>query len=160
MDLSNDLFRQKVHIAFQCLKDVILRHRMLLYIIKDLPMLEEASITDSGRRGRLSLSGEKLAEVKKGWVSSAMETVKSEMNRIEVPASVSQCHIPVLDMPISGYVMKGVTLVVMEMNGLHDEKDSLMNSEDDGSEDKEEAAYTEAVMEILEKHKDRMKVLL
>ncbi|XP_023741052.1 F-box protein AUF2 [Lactuca sativa] len=160
MDLSNDLFRQKVHIAFQCLKDVILRHRMLLYIIKDLPMLEEASITDSGRRGRLSLSGEKLAEVKKGWVSSAMETLKSEMNRIEVPASVSQCHIPVLDMPISGYVMKGVTLVVMEMNGLHDEKDSLMNSEDGGSEDKEEAVYTEAVMEILEKHKDRMKVLL
>ncbi|KAI3503971.1 hypothetical protein L1887_32500 [Cichorium endivia] len=151
----NDMFREKVHIAFQCMKDVILRHRMLLYIVKDLPLLEEISITDSGRRGRLLLSGGKLADVKNEWVSSALETVKSEMNRIEVPARVSQCYIPVLNMPISGYVMKGVTLVVMEMNGVQGGNDGLMNSED-----KEEAAYTEALMEILEKHNDKMKVLL
>ncbi|KAI3700394.1 hypothetical protein L2E82_45020 [Cichorium intybus] len=129
--------------------------QMLLYIVKDLPLLEEISITDSARRGRLLLSGGKLADVKNEWVSSALETVKSEMNRIEVPARVSQCYIPVLNMPISGYVMKGVTLVVMEMNGVQGGNDGLMNSED-----KEEAAYTEALMEILEKHNDKMKVLL
>ncbi|KAL4567656.1 hypothetical protein LXL04_023246 [Taraxacum kok-saghyz] len=160
INISNDLFRQKVHNAFQCLKDVILRHRMLLYIAKDLPMLEEVYITDSGRRGRLSISGAKLAEVKKEWVSSALETVKSEMNRIEIPSSVKHCYIPFLDMPISGYVMKGITLIVMDMNGFQGGigNDGLMNSED-GLEDKEEAAYTEAVMEILENHKGGMKVL-
>ncbi|CAI9277541.1 unnamed protein product [Lactuca saligna] len=85
-----------------CLKDVTARHMMLLYLVKDLPLLEEVSITDSERRGRLSLNGEKLSEVKE-W---------------------------------------------------------LPDSGDNGFEDKEEAAlYTEAAMEILEKHKGMMNTL-
>ncbi|KAI3693485.1 hypothetical protein L6452_33320 [Arctium lappa] len=157
-ELSNDLFKQKVHIAFQCLKDVIVRHRMLLYFVKENPLMEKVSITDSGKRGRLSLSGERLAEVKE-WIHSASESVKPQLNRIEVPVSVSQCYVPVLDMPVSGYVMKGITLVVMEMNDLQGGNDGFINRED-GFEDKEEAAYSEAVIEILEKHKGRMKRLL
>lgn len=84
---------------------------------------------------------------------STLETV---MKRAELPARVNQCYIPVLKLPVSGYVMKGVFVVVMEMKDLQDGNDFLMNSEDDGSEDKEEAAYTEAVKEILEKHRGMM----
>ncbi|CAH1412569.1 unnamed protein product [Lactuca virosa] len=120
--------RNKRHIAFQCLKDVTARHMMLLHLVKDLPLLEEVSITDSERRGRLSLKGEKLSEVKE-WL------------------------------PVSGYVMKGVFVMVMEMKDLESENDILMNSEDGGFEDKEEAAYTEALMEIMEKHKGMMNTL-
>ncbi|KAI3721542.1 hypothetical protein L2E82_32558 [Cichorium intybus] len=40
----------------------------------------------------------------------------------------------------------GIFVIVMEMNDLFDGNDLLMNSED-GFEDNEEAAYTEAVME-------------
>lgn len=159
MELSTDSFKQKVHIAFQCLKDVIVRHRMLLYFIKDLPLLEKVSITDSGKRGSLYLSRGKLAEVKE-WIHSASDTVKPQLNRIEVPVNVSQCYVPKLNMPVSGYYMKGVTLVVMQMNNnVEGGNDCFMNSED-GFEDKEEAAYSEAVMEILENHKGRMKRLL
>ncbi|XP_076943269.1 F-box protein AUF2-like [Bidens hawaiensis] len=153
-----DLFKRKVHIAFQCLKDVIVRHRMLLYFIKELPNLEKVLIMDSGKRGTVGLNGVRLDEVR-GWVRSAPEDVKPEMNRIEVPVNVSQCYVPVLEMPVSGCVMKGVTFVVMRMNDVQDGDDCFVDG-DDGFDDKVEAAYSEAVMEILEKHKDKMKRLL
>ncbi|KAK9059106.1 hypothetical protein SSX86_021725 [Deinandra increscens subsp. villosa] len=155
---SIDSFKQKVHIAFQCLKDVIVRHRMLLYFMKDLPVLEKVCITDSGERGRLSLSGGKLAEVRE-WIHSAPDNVKPQMNRIEVPVNVSQCYVPVLNMPVSGCVMKGITLVVMRMDDVEGEDDCFTNGED-GFGDRVELAYSEAVMEILENHKDKMKRLL
>ncbi|CAH1412574.1 unnamed protein product [Lactuca virosa] len=138
-------------IPYQCLKDVTARHMMMLYLVKDLPLLEEVSVTDSRGRGRLSLSGKKLSEVKE-WVHSTSETV---FNRVEVPDIVNNCYIPVLKLPVSGYVMKGIYFGVIEMNGFQGGNDGLMNSED-GFEDKEEAAYTEAMMEILEKHKGMM----
>ncbi|KAL7608166.1 F-box protein AUF1 [Lactuca sativa] len=139
-------------IPYQCLKDVTARHMMMLYLVKDLPLLEEVSVTDSRGRGRLSLSGKKLSGVKE-WVHSTSETV---FNRVEVPDIVNNCYIPVLKLPVSGYVMKGIYFGVIEMNGFQGGNDFLMNSENGGFEDKEEAAYTEAMMEILEKHKGIM----
>ncbi|KAJ0594692.1 putative F-box domain-containing protein [Helianthus annuus] len=161
MELTIDSFKRKVHIAFQCLKDVIIRHRMLLYFVKDFPNLEKLSITDSGRRGTLCLSGGRLAEVR-GWMDSEGGNVKPEMNRIEVPVNVSQCYVPVLNLPVSGCVMKGVTFVVMRMNGEVRDGDECLVSRGDGFEveDEVEAAYSEAVVEILENHKDKMKRLL
>ncbi|PWA46527.1 cbxX/CfqX [Artemisia annua] len=84
---SNDAFRKKVHIPFQCLKDVIVRHRMLLYFIKEFPLLERVAIIDSLR-----------------------------LNCVEVPVSVSTCYVDVLDLGRSGCVMRDVTFVVMEMS--------------------------------------------
>ncbi|KAI3503970.1 hypothetical protein L1887_32497 [Cichorium endivia] len=147
--LPNDLFKQKSKIAIQCLTDIIMWHKMMLYIVMRSPKLEEISITDSGGRGRLSLNGERLSEVKEWLHSPKVE---------DIPGSVSRCYIPVLNLPDSGYVMKGIFVIVMEMNDLHG-GNVVMNS-NDGFEDEEEAAYTEAVMEILEKHKDRMQKVI
>nr|XP_043631016.1 uncharacterized protein LOC122602391 [Erigeron canadensis]XP_043631017.1 uncharacterized protein LOC122602391 [Erigeron canadensis] len=153
-EISNDMFKKKVHIAFQCLKDVIVRHRMMLYFIKDFPLLENVCITDSGKRGKLCLSGRKVSDVRE-WVNS---DVKPHLSRIEVPVSVSQCFLPTLELPVSGYVMKGVTFVVMHMSG-NGKNDGFVNGDVDGFEE-EEAAYREAVMEILENHKEKMMTLL
>ncbi|CAH1412581.1 unnamed protein product [Lactuca virosa] len=154
---GNENDEKKFDISFQCLKDVMYRHSIFLYFIDNLPTLEYVSITDSGRRGRLSLSGKKLIEVKES-LHSASET---ELNRVEVPAKVSKCCIPVLKLPVSGYVMNGVFVILMEMKDVNGGIDGLMNSEDGGFEDKEEAAlYTEAVKEILEKHKGMMQRLI
>lgn len=158
MEEDVNLFKQKVHIAFQCLKDVIVRHRMLLYFIKDHSLLETISITDSGKRGRLLLSGGKLVEVRE-WIRSDSDSVKPQMNRIDIPVSVSQCYVPLLNLPVSGCVMQGVTFVVMQMMDLGNGNDGFMNGED-RFEDAEDAAYSEAVMEILENHNGRMKRLL
>ncbi|CAH1412575.1 unnamed protein product [Lactuca virosa] len=68
VDEENELISIAQHInkkrviSYRCLNDVVAWHMMLMNIVKDLPTLEEVSITDSGRRGRLSLSGEKLNE--------------------------------------------------------------------------------------------------
>ncbi|CAH1412571.1 unnamed protein product [Lactuca virosa] len=146
-ELRNDMLNQKLVISFQCFRDAMVWHSILLYLVKDLPKLEKVSITDLGRRGKLSLSGEKLIEVKE-WVHSASEAV---MTHLELPTKISNGYIPVLKLPVSGYVMKGIHFCVMKMKDLGDGNDGVMNNED-ASADKEEAAYTEAVMEILEKH--------
>ncbi|XP_071730912.1 F-box protein AUF2-like [Rutidosis leptorrhynchoides] len=170
IESSSELFRKKVHIAFQCLKDVIIRHRMLLYFVKGMPLLETVSVTDSERRGRVRLSGGRRVGEIRDWIRFAAADMKLEMSRIEVPVSVSHCYVPELNLPNSGCEMKGVTFVVMQMNtfegGNGNGNESFMNDDDDyddyddGIEGKEEAAYNEAVMEILENHKDKMKSLL
>ncbi|CAH1412587.1 unnamed protein product [Lactuca virosa] len=152
LELLSDLLKNKLAISFQCLQDVIAWYVMLLHLLNNLPMLEEVSITDLGRRGRLSLSGKKLREVKE-WVHSASETV---FDRVEVPDMVSKCYIPVLKLPVSGYVMKGVFCAVMEMKDLHGENDNGLLDSENGFEDKEEAAYIEAMKEVLEKDNGMM----
>ncbi|GKB38941.1 hypothetical protein Tco_0883883 [Tanacetum coccineum] len=153
---SNDAFRKKVHIAFQCLKDVIVRHRMLLYFIKEFPLLENVAISDSGKCGRLRMSGGRVSEVRE-WICGVGEDVKLRLNCVEVPVSVSACYVDVLDLGRLGCVMKEVTFVVMEMS-----EDGGFVGGDDGleDEDEEEAVYSEAVNEIMENHKDKMKRLL
>ncbi|KAL7610617.1 hypothetical protein Lser_V15G13700 [Lactuca serriola] len=137
---------KKRDISYRCLNDVIAWHKMLMNIVKDLPMLEEVSITDSGRKGRLSLSGEKLNEVKE-WVHSASE---AEINSRKGSFIGTETCIPVLKLPVSGYVMKGIFCALFEREDIQGRNDFLKNSED-GFEDKEEAAYTEAVKDVLEK---------
>ncbi|KAD2804697.1 hypothetical protein E3N88_38074 [Mikania micrantha] len=51
-------------------------------------------------------------------------------NLIEVPINVSQCYVPVSNMQVSWYVMKGITLVVMQMSDIHDGNDCFTNDED------------------------------
>lgn len=66
---------------------------------------------------------------------------------------MSKCRIPSLKLPVSGYVMKGVNLLLM-----HRKNDSFENIDFyDDSEDHVEAAYTEAMREIVEKHRDKFK---
>ncbi|XP_023763327.1 F-box protein AUF1 [Lactuca sativa] len=152
LELNSDLLKNKHIISFQCLQDIMAWHVMLLYLVNDLPMLEEVCISDSGRRGRLSLSGKKLSEVKE-WVHSASETM---LNRVNVPTILRNCYIPVFKLPVSGYVMKGIYFCVMEMKDMEGGNEFLMSSENGGFEDKEESAYTEAMMEILKKYKGMM----
>ncbi|CAH1412578.1 unnamed protein product [Lactuca virosa] len=152
VELIGDLLKNKHVISFQCLQDIMAWHVMLLYLVNDLPMLEEVSISDSGRRGRLSLSGKELSEVKE-WVHSASETV---LNRVNVPTIMRNCYFSVLKLPVSGYVMKGIYFCVMEMKDIEGGNEFLMSSENGGFEDKEESAYTEAMMEILKKYKGMM----
>nr|GEW15668.1 F-box domain, leucine-rich repeat domain, L domain-like protein [Tanacetum cinerariifolium] len=67
------------------------------------------------------------------------------------------CYVPLLKLPVSGYVMKGVTLILVERNDLIDDDiDSFMKIDLNDFEDKEEAAYCEAVIEIVKKHRSRI----
>ncbi|PWA78860.1 F-box domain, Leucine-rich repeat domain, L domain-like protein [Artemisia annua] len=138
-----------------CLGDMIYMITLLSHIIR-LPMLEEVSITDSRKRGKVSVSGRKVAEVR-NWLSSPSdETIAQKLKYFLTARRVSRCYVPLLE--FSGYVMTGVKLYVVHWNDPVDYANvSFMKSDnDDAFEDKEEAVYNEAVMEIFKKHIDRI----
>ncbi|GJU90896.1 F-box domain containing protein [Tanacetum coccineum] len=162
------LAAQKRCIALHCLMNALFRRKILLATIDTFPLLEKVSITDSGKRGRVSHRGENIVELR-NWLSSPPESLKKE---IECHCQLSRCYVPFLELPVSGYVMKGVTLILLERYNLgNDKNDSFMKSDDHDDncmnnydddyvfEDNEEAAYREAVMEIFKKHRVRMERL-
>ncbi|PWA66097.1 F-box domain, Leucine-rich repeat domain, L domain-like protein [Artemisia annua] len=159
------LATQKRIIAIRCVVNALFRRKILLATIDTFPLLEKISITDSGKRGRVSHTGEKVVELRNG-LSSHPETLNKVHSRL------SRCYVPLLELPVSGYVMKGVTLILLERTNLGNDKndssmksddhyDNFMSNYDDDSvfEDNEEAAYSEAVMEIFKKHRGRIKRL-
>lgn len=165
--LTNELLKHRVHLAFQCLKDAIVRHRMLLFFVEEHPMLQNITITDSKKQGTLFLRNGKLVEMR-NWINSASSEVKSELKRIEVPVNAKQWHVPVLKLPVSRQVMEGAMLVLMEMV---DRRSSSSSSNGGGTGDvaalvdvfeqgEEEGAFAEAVVEMMVNHKSRINILL
>lgn len=153
-----ELTVKKFQTALKCLWDATYRCRMLLDCAVDFPWLEKVSITDYAKRGTVSLSGGKIAKVR-NWLHSyspSDETLEQSLNFIDSPHRISLCHIPVLELPVSGYVMKRVTLFLMERDYLPDNGDASYIKTDFEVEEKEEAAYSEAVIEIFKKHRERM----
>ncbi|PWA38818.1 F-box domain, Leucine-rich repeat domain, L domain-like protein [Artemisia annua] len=133
-ELKRELIKNNANIVVECLKDVMMRVKLLLHVTR-LPSLENVVITDLGKRGKVSLSGGKVDDLN-GWISSSsVEIIEKSVIR--------QCYVPLLKLPVSGYLMKGVNLYILQWNDLMgDISDSIMKSDnDDAFEDKEEAAY-------------------
>ncbi|KAA8544504.1 hypothetical protein F0562_022456 [Nyssa sinensis] len=119
-ELTSDLLKYRVHLAFQCLKDALVRHRMLLFLIEQHPMLESVAITDSKKLGKLSVRNEQLVELR-NWIHLSSATLGTQLKSIEIPVTARQWYVPVLQLPLSKKVMQGATLVLM---GLVDRRDS------------------------------------
>ncbi|GJW55942.1 retrotransposon protein, putative, ty1-copia subclass [Tanacetum coccineum] len=73
-------------------------------------------------------------------------------------AEASMCYVPLLELPVSRYVMKGVYPYLVEWSDLRDDTyDIFMKSDDDDDdEDKDEVAYGEATVEIFKNHRGRV----
>ncbi|GJT21133.1 F-box domain containing protein [Tanacetum coccineum] len=142
--------------AVECLKTSMMRHFILLSCIKSVPSLEKVSIMDCDNRWKVSASGVKVTEMRNDLTTP----FESLYMRLELGCRMSRCYVPLLELPISGYVMKGATLFLMERDDLpEDEYDSFWKSVDADFEEKEEAAYCEAVMEIFKNHMGRIERL-
>ncbi|XP_059665448.1 F-box protein At1g30200-like [Cornus florida] len=168
-ELTSDLLKFRVHLAFQCLKDAVVRHRMLLFLIEQHAMLEHVEITDSKKQGRLFARNEQVAELR-AWMGSSLGTLGVQLKSIEVPVSARQWYVPVLELPMSKCVMKGATLVVMGLVANQGESGSGSGGggggggDDDvmvnGAFEEKEEAFGEAVTEMMVNHKSKMKILL
>nr|XP_043638351.1 F-box protein AUF1-like [Erigeron canadensis] len=146
-----DLHEKKFDLAFDGLLDATVRYRMLMGYIVDFPLLENVLITQSGKRGSVSCSGRNIVEMRK-WLCSPADGIEHKLDDCtDFPCRLSHCYVPLLKLPFSGYLMKGVTLYLMERKDLRDGDKSFMNINMDDFEDKEEAAYGEAMMEMLKK---------
>uniref|UniRef100_A0A5B7BDE7 F-box domain-containing protein n=1 Tax=Davidia involucrata TaxID=16924 RepID=A0A5B7BDE7_DAVIN len=165
-ELISDLLKYRVHLAFQCLKDALVRHRMLLFLIEQHPMLQSVAISDSKKLGKLSVRNEQLVELR-NWIHLSSATLGSQLKSIEIPVTARQWYVPVLQLPLSKKVMEGATLVVM---GLVDRRESggggsSCSGDDDvvaiaGAFEDREEAFGEAVTEMMLNHKTKMKTLL
>ncbi|GJV78593.1 hypothetical protein Tco_1514463 [Tanacetum coccineum] len=124
--------------------------------IQNIPLLETVSVMDCDKRWRVSASGVKVTEMRNDQTSASEESYM----RLEFGCRVSRCYVPLLELPVSGYVMKGVTLFLFERDDLPEsEYDSFWKTVDADFEDKEEAAYCEAMMEIFKNHTGRIERL-
>ncbi|GKB94399.1 hypothetical protein Tco_0980536 [Tanacetum coccineum] len=95
----------KRNIMLLCWMDAMFSHDMLLCSIEKIPTLENISITDSGKR------------------RIPYETIEQRLlNCKNVYHEAVEYYVPLLKLPISGYVMKGVTLILSERHNPHDEK--------------------------------------
>ncbi|PWA79638.1 hypothetical protein CTI12_AA203580 [Artemisia annua] len=98
-------------------------------------------------------------------VTPPYETIEQRLLKFEnmkfenVHHEVGQCYVPLLKLPISGYTMKEVTLILRERINLPVDT-SLLNTHilDDGYEDEEECAYNEAMKEMLKELKHQMEM--
>lgn len=142
--------------AVSCLMTAMTRLLMLMCTIKNIPLLETVSIMDCDKRWRVSASGVKVTEMRNDLTSPS----EASFMRLEFGCRVSRCYVPLLELPVSGYVMEGVTLFLFERDDLPEtEYDTYWESVDADFEDKEEAAYCEAIMEIFRNHKGHMERL-
>ncbi|PWA86913.1 F-box domain, Leucine-rich repeat domain, L domain-like protein [Artemisia annua] len=151
-----ELRGRKHCVAVSCLMTAMMRLLMLLCSIKNIPLLETVSIMDCDKRWRVSASGVKVTEMRNDLTSPS----ESSYMRLEFGCRVSRCYVPLLELPVSGYVMKGVTLFLFERDDLTEsESDSSWKTVDVDFEDKDEAAYCEAMMEIFKNHMGRIERL-
>ncbi|PWA77320.1 F-box domain, Leucine-rich repeat domain, L domain-like protein [Artemisia annua] len=143
-----ELWKRNIPIALRCLDHATMRIILLLHHIR-LPFLEKVSFTDSGKRGKVSISGKNFAEAKNELYSPS-RTVGEKVRLEDNCARMTKCYTPLLKLPVSGYVMKGVTLILMERKDVPHDNDWLLKTDDDldNLEDEEEAAYSEAMKVI------------
>lgn len=144
-----ELWENKLSIAMRCLDHATLRIILLLHCI-GLPFLEKISFTDSGKRGKVSINGKNFAEAKNELYSPS-RTIGETVQLENECATMTKFYFPLLKLPVSGYVMKGVTLILMERKDVPHDNDWFLKTVDDldNFEDEEEAAYSEAMKMIL-----------
>lgn len=151
--------KMKDNIATQCWMDAMMSHGMLMCCIDNIPLLESISITDSGKRRMISYSGENFTQIR-SCLTPPYEPIEQRLTNIgNWLRKVGQCYVPVLKLPKSGYIMKGVTLILRERIHLPDDM-SLLSTHilDDDFEDEEEGAYNEAMKEMLKELKRQMEM--
>ncbi|PWA86914.1 F-box domain, Leucine-rich repeat domain, L domain-like protein [Artemisia annua] len=120
------------NIALICMMYVWMSHRVLRNYIRNIPLLEEVSITDSEKRGRFSLGAGKIAEMRNCPTPPFGKFVKRFMVHVNnLHWMHLKCNYHLLELPISGYVMKGVSLILLKLNDKRDiAVNCLMNSLD------------------------------
>ncbi|XP_044477723.1 F-box protein At4g18380-like [Mangifera indica] len=160
--LTDDELRVRIIWTISCLIAASARHHFLKKILLDHPSLESVLITDEKKQGKMSMGREELAEMR-GYIGSfSASKLLSSMERTKVPdLSITLWYAPELELPVSGYRMKGATLVVIRpvddgelmRKGLSDGE--LMGSGFDGDHG-EEIVFAEAVKEMMKMKKSYM----
>ncbi|KAF7120837.1 hypothetical protein RHSIM_Rhsim13G0214400 [Rhododendron simsii] len=161
VETENGITQEDVHrrevVAVECIKCAIRSVGILCYVVLGYPMLQSVTICDSMNKGvKLCLGGEKLEECRNAF---DFEWVRLLGKRAEswTQENMKIGYVPVLELPVSGCVMKGVT--VMNFRMFADDNSEVETAMVDAFAE-EHGVFLEAVVQILEKHRDGIEALL
>ncbi|KAF7120517.1 hypothetical protein RHSIM_Rhsim13G0215700 [Rhododendron simsii] len=146
---------RRLYLAMDCVKEGLLWLLILSRGIRNYPMLQSITITDSTNKGvRLYLGGEKLVDCRNAFKNS----IKCPEEAVPRQESIRVGSVPVLQLPMSGYVMKGVTIVHVKLCRADDsESDAQLAMVDAFAE--ERGVFLEAVVQILKSYKAGIEII-
>ncbi|KAG5517424.1 hypothetical protein RHGRI_037983 [Rhododendron griersonianum] len=148
-EIAQEEFFRRVKLAMRCVKYAVWWLGVLGHVFMKFPTLESITITDWKNKGvKLCLGG----ECRNFFHSWGRTRAWIQENVQEI---VGTGFVPVLQLPISGYVMKGVTIVNFKCSDVFDVDTAMLDAFAE-----EQGPFLEAVVQILEKHKDSLKELL
>ncbi|KAI8570935.1 hypothetical protein RHMOL_Rhmol01G0078000 [Rhododendron molle] len=119
--------------------------------VRGRPMVESITVSDSVNKGvEVCLGGQKLVECREAFNSDRLVSVDGSSLRENVRFG----FVPVLQLPVSVYVMKGVAIINFKLYGGDDDSEGDSAMLDAFAE--EQGVFSEAIVHILENHKDRI----
>ncbi|KAI3518224.1 hypothetical protein L1887_06728 [Cichorium endivia] len=111
-NLTNKQLTKRLVWTISCLIASSARHHMLKQIISLNPMIRDVKISDGSKQGTIQMTERQVVELREE-VGSRPD-VDVEAGRTKVPAvTIKMWYVTVLELPESGCVMKGATLVVI-----------------------------------------------
>ncbi|XP_058199178.1 F-box protein At1g30200-like [Rhododendron vialii] len=154
--ITQEEINRRVLFAVARLKDALLWVGILTYVVQFYPMLERVTISDSMNKGvKLCLGGEKLVECRNSF-SVIMYVSMLERAKSWTQKNMKVGYVPVLELPLSGYVMKGLTIMNFRMCA--DDNYQAGKAMVDAFAE-EQSVFSEAMVHILENGKDGIKAM-
>ncbi|XP_022730557.1 F-box protein At1g30200-like [Durio zibethinus] len=152
--LTDDELKLRVIWTISCLIAASTRHYLFKQILADhpIPKLQRVLISDAKKQGKFYVGKDELGELRNS-VNSEQETLESSsMERTPFPElSMKLWYLPMLELPESGYVMRGATLVLIRpVDGIIEQSSStdiIVGSLD--SEGDDGKAFSEAAREMI-----------
>lgn len=145
--LTDDQLKLRIVWTISCLISSSARHHFLKQIVSEHSQLQRVVVSDCKNQGELCMDEEHIIEMRKSLDDSSLK------ERSAFPdLSIKMLYLPVLELPASGYTMRGATLVVIRP--VDDDDDDVDTGGDflggwfngDGEEKK---AFGEAVRELM-----------
>ncbi|XP_002531125.2 F-box protein At4g18380 [Ricinus communis] len=144
--LNDDELKLRIVTTISCLIAASARHLLLKQILAEHHMLENVTISDVNKQGRLCVGKDQIVEMRNAMKSLAVSESSSSIERTPVPdLSMKLWYVPVLELPATGYLMKGATLVVIKpVNGVTRKGSNQSDSFDFDGDKSEKMAFVEA----------------
>ncbi|XP_071704685.1 F-box protein At4g18380-like [Rutidosis leptorrhynchoides] len=176
----------RLYSSFHGVVDSIEWGNVMSCLLVQHPMLREITISGSRKGGKIFLKNEEIVDLRNSLSPEDITRISENGNGIGVTINVKSAYVPILYLPLSGFVMKGVSLVVVRVgrrlyqpgdDGFRSGTDSFSDSDSDNETDddhednrieyddndiinwdydSEEEVFREAVTSILVHHKDKM----
>ncbi|KAF2311799.1 hypothetical protein GH714_026788 [Hevea brasiliensis] len=153
--LTDDELKLRVVWTISCLIDASARHWLLKEVLAEHHRLENVTISDINKQGKLCVGKDQITDMRNALKSLATKESSTERSRVP-DLSMKLWYVPVLELPETGFSMKGATLVVIrpvdgEIRDLSDDHGDFSGFDGEESENK---AFDEAVREMMKMRKN------